>query len=53
MVHSHNVIQYNKWLEFPVLGYLTKCCFLKRVNVKDSFDVVMVNTTLLLPYKHE
>ncbi len=30
-----------------------KCVFLKSVNAKDSFDVGMVYTTLLLPYKHK
>ncbi len=32
---------------------MTKCGFLKYVNVKGSFDVVMVNATLLTPYKHK
>ncbi len=32
---------------------VTKCVFLECVIVKDSFDVVMANTNLLIPYKHK
>ncbi len=32
---------------------VTKCDFLKSVNVKDTFDVFMVDTTLLTPFKHK
>ncbi len=29
------------------------CDFRKWINVKGSFDVIMVNATLLTPYKHK
>ncbi len=29
------------------------CLFFKCVNIKGSFNMVMVNTTLLIPYKHK
>ncbi len=35
------------------LTNLTKCGFLKYVNIKGCFDMVMVNTTLPIIYKHK